>query len=72
MQPSPLKERLFYAISSDNEYVVVGPELYKKTVRTAAGGLTSIEQLEERRPFMRPAYNIVEPKIPYYLERAFK
>ena len=71
-QMSPLKERLFYAISDDNQYVVVGPELYKKTVRVAAGGLTTIEQLEERRPFMRPAYNIVEPKIPYYLERAFR
>jgi hypothetical protein len=72
MQPSPLKERLFYAVSDDKTYVVVGPELYKKTFRKAAGGLASIEQLEQSRPFMRPAFNNIEPRIPSYLERAFR
>jgi hypothetical protein len=68
---SLLKSRLFFALAPSGDYVVIGPEQVgtnKRLVRE--GQLSSLEELERRRPFMEPAYEVIEPRLPGYLAGA--
>jgi len=79
---SPLKNRLYYALKSADaahkrmfvDEVVIGPEIMKaKTspVLEATGkGMRNLRQLEDEHPFMVPAYETIEPRLPGYLRQA--
>jgi hypothetical protein len=62
---SPLKQLLYFALSNDKRSVVVGPEAIGKNRRVARvpNQLTSIQELEQSRPFMEPAFDRIEPKF---------
>lgn len=62
---SLLKTRLFFALANDKRSVVVGPELVGKNRRAESvpNQLSSIQKLEEVRPFMEPAFDKIEPKF---------
>lgn len=74
-----LKSRLYFALSSDRQYVVVGPEVLakrpkRKRVEWGMGQKakgTHLRELERYRPFMVPAYLAVEPRMPEYIRRTF-
>jgi hypothetical protein len=71
MQGSPLKTKLNYGVILENRSVVVGPEKINGTAtRARRTGLDSLQDLEERRPFMAPALAAVQPRLPEYLGRA--
>jgi hypothetical protein len=68
---SILKRRLYFAITKNQKAVVIGPELVSTQVKSKARtGLSSIEELERRRPFMAKAFEKIVPKIPGYLRAA--
>lgn len=72
---SLLKTRLLFALAQDKKSVVIGPELIGRAARLRRQGdrgLASVEQLEESRPFMAPALQKVTPKIPSYINSAFR
>jgi hypothetical protein len=73
IHPKPrslLKDRVFFALSHDKQYVVVGPELVGRNKRLyRQGDLSSLEDLEKGWPFMRPAFRDIMPKLPSYLEQ---
>lgn len=69
-KPSVLRTRLFFALAPDKQSVVVGPELFRTGTSNVYGGLKSVQQLEESRPFMAPALEKVTPRIPSYLRKA--
>lgn len=70
---SPLKNLLYFALGPSNDYVVIGPEAIGKNKRIVRqGDLSTIEELEQHRPFMEPAYEYVEPRLPQYLAKAAK
>lgn len=66
---SVLKYRLLFALNEDSTAVVVGPELLGRN-RRAPRGLSTVEELEKRRPFMAPALEKVAPRIPSYVSSA--
>lgn len=71
MQGSYLKALLYYALAPDGKSVVVGPEKLNSTAKRARRtGLDSLQDLEQRRPFMEPAFAAVQPRLPEYLGRA--
>lgn len=59
---SLLKDRLFFSLDDDRNGVVIGPE------QTSRAG--NLQRLEDRFPFMAPAYAIIEPRMPAYLSAA--
>jgi hypothetical protein len=68
---SLLKERLFFALSTDKRSVVVGPELIGANKRRRRqGDVASVQELEQGWPFMRPAFEIILPQLPQYLQQA--
>lgn len=69
---SLLKSRLFFALSEDRTYVVIGPELIgaNKRIKREGRGLSSVEELEQGFPFMEPAFQAILPQLPKYLEMA--
>jgi len=69
---SLLKSRLFFALSEDRTYVVIGPELIgaNKRIKRERRGLSSVEELEQGFPFMEPAFQAILPQLPKYLEMA--
>jgi len=68
---SPLKNRLWFALSDDRTSVLIGPAAIGKNRTTVKrGGISTLRELERRHPFMAPAYKIIEPKIPSYLAGA--
>ena len=69
---SVLKRRLFFALAADKQSVVVGPELFNTGASNIYGGLKSVQQLEQVRPFMAPALEKVTPRIPGYLAKAVR
>jgi hypothetical protein len=70
-EDSILKRRLYFAIAKNQKSVVIGPELVSTQVKSKARtGLSSIEELERRRPFMSKAFEKIVPKIPGYLRAA--
>jgi len=74
IHPKPqslLKERIFFALARDRESVVIGPELVGRNRRLKrSGDFTTLEQLEESRPFMAPAFDLILPHLPAYLQQA--
>lgn len=66
---SLLKSRLFFALSPDRRSVVIGPEAIGRNKRLARTsdrgrrGLTTLYDLEQRRPFMEPAFQAIEPRL---------
>ena len=52
--------------------MVVGPELFNTGASNIYGGLKSVQQLEQVRPFMAPALEKVTPRIPGYLAKAVR
>jgi hypothetical protein len=67
---SLLKDRVFFALSHNKEYVVVGPELVGRNKRLyRQGDLSSLEELEKGWPFMAPTFQEMMPKLPSYLEQ---
>lgn len=72
-QQSPLRAQLFFSVAPGNEYLVVGPEAIGRNKRlTRSGQLTSVEELERNNPFMEPAYEAIEPRLPLYLQQSTK
>lgn len=69
---SRLKRLLWFAVAEGQLSVVIGPEKFKPPKRQKTWGLRSIEELEKVRPFMAPALEKVTPKIPGYVEKAFR
>lgn len=70
-EDSVLKRRLYFAIAKNQKSVVVGPELVSTEAKSKSRtGLSSIEELERRRPFMSKAFEKIVPKIPGYLRAA--
>lgn len=61
-KPSPLKTALVYAVDADAQDVVIGPERTK----------SSLQKLEQSRPFMAPAYEAIKPRLPSYLAQVAK
>ena len=61
---SPLAGRIYFALADNNASVVIGPDLLNKK----ASGIT-LEKLEQRFPFMEPAFQIIEPRLPGYWPR---
>lgn len=59
---SLLKDRLFFSLDDDRNGVVIGPE------QTSRSG--DLQRLEDRFPFMEPAYETIEPRLPAYLSAA--
>lgn len=80
---SLLKKKLFFALSHDKQYVVIGPEVLgyseakkprKRPIWVPGQKVKNdhLRQLEYYRPFMVPAYQAVEPRMPEYIRRAFR
>lgn len=70
-QKSPLKNLLYFALGPSSDYVVIGPEAIGRNKRIVRqGDLSTIEELEQHRPFMEPAYAYAEPRLPQYLASA--
>jgi hypothetical protein len=70
-EDSILKRRLYFAIAKNQKSVVVGPELVSTQAKSKSRtGLSSIEELERRRPFMAKAFETIVPKLPGYLRAA--
>jgi len=70
---SPLKHRLWFALTSDRESVVIGPAVIGHNIRVVKHkGIPSVQRLEEHNPFMKPAFAIIEPKLPDYLRAAVR
>jgi len=68
---SPLKYRLWFALSEDRTSVLIGPAaIGANRTKVKRGGISSLRQLERNNPFMEPAYKIIEPKMPSYLAGA--
>lgn len=68
---SPLKHRLWFALTDDKTSVLVGPAVIGKNRRNVKrGGKSSLRELERDHPFMEPAYKIIEPRLPDYLRAA--
>lgn len=68
---SPLKHRLWFALTPDLDSVVVGPAaIGSNRTRAKNRGVSSLRELERRNPFMEPAYKIIEPRMPSYLSGA--
>ena len=70
---SPLRKRIFFAVTEDKKAVVVGPELLgkdAKAYRHRRVGLSSVEQLERNNQFMEPAFKKIIPRLPGYLKKA--
>lgn len=59
---SLLKNRLLFALNEDSNGVVIGPE------QTSRAG--KLQALEGSRPFMRPAYEAIEPRLNSFLAAA--
>lgn len=59
---SMLKSRLFFSLNDDANGVVIGPE------QTSRQG--NLQRLEATHPFMEPAYETIEPRLPGYLRQA--
>ena len=61
---SLLAGRIFYALADDEQSVVIGPDkLNSKSSRM------TLEKLEQRFPFMEPAFEAIQPKLPSYWPR---
>lgn len=70
---SPLKHRLWFALTPDKERVVIGPAVIGRNIRVVKwGGTPSLARLEQHNPFMVPAFKIIEPKLPDYLQAAVR
>lgn len=68
---SLLKDRLFFALSTDGSSVVIGPELIGANKRRRRqGDLDTVQQLERGWPFMEPAFQNILPRLPAYLQQA--
>lgn len=68
---SPLKNRLWFALTPDLDSVVIGPAaIGKNRTRVLGKGISSLRELERKNPFMEPAYKIIEPRMPSYLSGA--
>jgi hypothetical protein len=68
---SPLRHRLWFALTEDKTSVLIGPAaIGKKRTQVRQGGMSSLRQLERVHPFMEPAYTIIEPRLPDYLKAA--
>jgi hypothetical protein len=68
---SPLKNRLWFALTPDLSSVVIGPAaIGGNRTRAQRGGISTLRELERRNPFMEPAYKIIEPRMPSYLSGA--
>jgi len=61
---SLLAGRIFYALADDEQSVVIGPDkLNSKSSRM------TLEKLEQRFPFMEPAFEAIQPRLPSYWPR---
>lgn len=68
---SPLKHRLWFALTPDKTSVVIGPAVIgRNRTRVKGGGISTLRELERNNPFMEPAYKIIEPRLPNYLSGA--
>lgn len=68
---SPLKHRLWFALTDDKTSLLVGPAaIGKNRSNVKNGGKSSLRELERDHPFMEPAYKIIEPRLPGYLRAA--
>lgn len=66
---SPLKYRLWFAVAEDGRSVVCGPALIgKNRSRVIRGGIATVQELEQKHPFMYPSWKIIEPKLPGFLK----
>ena len=61
---SLLAGKIYYALADDKQSVVIGPEL----LPSRSGGIT-LEKLEQRFPFMEPAFEAIQPSLPSYWPR---
>lgn len=59
---SMLRERLFFGLDGNGKSVVIGPE------QTHRKGEMSL--LENRFPFMEPAFNLIQPQFPAFYSQA--
>ena len=61
---SLLAGRIYYALADDKQSVVIGPD----KLSGKSGGIT-LEKLEQRFPFMEPAFEAIQPSLPSYWPR---
>ncbi len=68
---SPLKNRLWFALTEDASAVLIGPAAigHNRAV-VKHGGISTLRDLERSRPFMAPSYKIIQPKFPDYMRQA--
>jgi hypothetical protein len=58
---SPLRELIFFFVADDGRSVVIGPA-------QSRGG--NLQRLEANNPFMAPAFQLIQPKLPQFLAAA--
>jgi hypothetical protein len=61
---SLLAGRIYYALADDKQSVVIGPD----KLSGKSDGIT-LERLEQRFPFMEPAFEAIQPSLPSYWPR---
>lgn len=68
---SPLKYRLWFAVTEDGTSVLIGPAaIGSNGTVVRRKGISTLRELERSHPFMAPAYQIIEPKMPGFLKEA--
>jgi hypothetical protein len=68
---SPLKNRLWFALRDSNKNeLVVGPAAIGRNRTNTQRGITTLNELERRHPFMEPAFLAIQPRFADYLQQA--
>jgi hypothetical protein len=69
---SPLKNRIWFSLrdSNKNEMVVGPAAIGRNRSNLRQGGITTLNELERRHPFMEPAFLAIQPRFADYLQQA--